>query len=226
MQGRAKLFLTGGKAGGLLVTFPAGIDYEYKAIDQDSLKTSRHMTEEEIIAEHEIIEAAKKDARQFSQVYDRYFDGIFEFIFRRTGDEELADDLCSQTFFRALENLKRYESRGLPFSAWLYKIATNEVNKHFNKTKRNRVFSLEEERVKELMDVEEDEFSQEQVDLLKNTLKELPTSTVEILELRFFEERSFKEIAYILNIGESGAKMRLYRAVEKLRKHFSINWKE
>ncbi len=184
------------------------------------------MTEEEITAEHVIIEAAKKDARQFSEVYDRYFDGIFEFIFRRTEDEELADDLCSQTFFRALDNLKKYEYRGLPFSAWLYKIATNEVNKHFNKTKRNRVFSLEEQRVRELMEVEEEEFSQEQLDLLKDTLNELPTSTVEILELRFFEGRSFKEIAYILNIGESGAKMRLYRAVEKLRKHFSINWKE
>lgn len=184
------------------------------------------MTEEEIAAEQQIIEASKKNVREFSKIYDRYFDGIFEFIYRRTDDEELADDLCSQTFFRALENLKKYEFRGLPFSAWLYKIATNEVNKHFNKTKRNRVFSLEEERVKELMEVNEDGFSQEQIDLLKNTLNELPTSTVEILELRFFEGRSFKEIAYILNIGESGAKMRLYRAVEKLKKHFSINWNE
>ncbi|TRX49341.1 sigma-70 family RNA polymerase sigma factor [Fulvivirga sp. M361] len=190
------------------------------------LKTSRHMTEEEIAAERLLIEASKKDVRKFSALYDRYFEGIFEFIYRRTDDEALSDDLCSQTFFKALENLKRYEFRGLPFSAWLYRIATNEVNKHFNKTNRNRVFSLEEERVKELMDAEDEGFTQAQLDLLKKTLSELPTATVEILELRFFEQRSFSEIAYILNIGESGAKMRLYRAVEKLRSHFNISWRE
>ncbi|WP_255518172.1 RNA polymerase sigma factor [Fulvivirga sp. M361] len=184
------------------------------------------MTEEEIAAERLLIEASKKDVRKFSALYDRYFEGIFEFIYRRTDDEALSDDLCSQTFFKALENLKRYEFRGLPFSAWLYRIATNEVNKHFNKTNRNRVFSLEEERVKELMDAEDEGFTQAQLDLLKKTLSELPTATVEILELRFFEQRSFSEIAYILNIGESGAKMRLYRAVEKLRSHFNISWRE
>ena len=124
-------------------------------IDLNKLIPSRHMTEDEIAAERQIIEASKKDVQAFGKLYDRYFEGIFEFIYRRTDDEELADDLCSQTFVKALENLKRYEFRGLPFSAWLYRIATNEVNRHFNKKKRNRVFSLEEERVKELIESDE-----------------------------------------------------------------------
>ncbi|UII22124.1 RNA polymerase sigma factor [Fulvivirga ligni] len=115
---------------------------------------------------------------------------------------------------------------GLPFSAWLYRIASNEVNKHFNKSKRNKIFSVEEDRVFELFERTDSDFSEEQIMLLLATLKELPTETIEVLELRFFEERSFKEIAFILNIGESGAKMRLYRAVEKLKKHFKVNWKQ
>ena len=195
-------------------------------IDLNKLNSSRHMSDEEIAAEQQIIEASKKDAQAFSAIYDYYFEGIFEFIYRRTDDEQLADDLCSQTFVRALENLKRYEFRGLPFSAWLYRIATNEVNKYFNKRNRNRVFSLEEERVKELMESDDEGFTEEQFQQLKAILNDLPTATMEILELRFFEGLGFKEIAFVLNIGESGAKMRLYRAVEKLRVQFNVNWKE
>ena len=197
-----------------------------KTISIKGLNAARHMTEEEIVDEQKLISASKKDPRAFGQVYDRYFEGIYQFIFRRTDDENLAADICSQTFLKALQNLNKYEFRGLPFSAWLYRVASNEINRHYNKTKRNRIFSLEEERVMELFETDEREFSEAHLTLLKSTLKELPTETIEVLELRFFEDRSFKEISYILNIGESGAKMRLYRAVEKLRKHFKVNWQE
>ena len=195
-------------------------------IDLNKLNTSRHMTDEEIAVEQRIIEVSKRDVQKFRAIYDRYFEDIFEFIYRRTDDEQLADDLCSQTFVKALENLKRYEFRGLPFSAWLYRIATNEVNKHFNKKNRNRVFSLEEERVKELMETDDEGFTDAQIQQVREILNNLPTATMEILELRFFEGLGFKEIAYILNIGESGAKMRLYRAVEKLRVQYNLNRKE
>ena len=98
------------------------------------------------------------------------------------------------------------------------------MNKFYYARKKKKVFSLEEERVKEIMDQGSHEFSQEQIDTLISALNGLPTETMEVLELRFFEGKSFKEISYILNIGESGAKMRLYRAVEKLRKQFNLNW--
>ncbi|UII28075.1 sigma-70 family RNA polymerase sigma factor [Fulvivirga maritima] len=197
-----------------------------KTITLNSLNTARHMTEDDITQEQRVIEASKKDAKAFGAIYDQYYEGIFNFIYRRTDDEDLTADICSQTFLKALQNIKKYEFRGLPFSAWLYRIASNEVNKHFNKNKRNKIFSVEEERVFELFEQSDSEFSEEQIRLLIATLRELPTETIEVLELRFFEERSFKEIAFILNIGESGAKMRLYRAVEKLKKHFKVNWEQ
>jgi len=179
------------------------------------LNAAHHMTEEEIARENSLVEAAKRDAKKFSILYDNYFEGIFNFILRRTDNEPLTSDLTSQTFLKALQNLKKYEYRGLPFSAWLYRIASNEVNKHYNKQKKKRVFSLEEERLLEIIDHNSsEEFSEEQINLLVKTLRDLPTDVMEVLELRFFEERSFKEISFILNIGESGAKMRLYRAVD------------
>ncbi|MEQ9168095.1 MAG: sigma-70 family RNA polymerase sigma factor [Fulvivirga sp.] len=198
-----------------------------RIIDLNALSEARHMTEDQIAEEQKIVEAAKSDARDFAVIYDRYFEQIFNFILRRTDDEALTDDLTSQTFLKALQSLKKYEFRGLPFSAWLYRIASNEVNKHYNKKKRKRVFSLEEERLFEIIETEDGNPELDgQINILISTLNDLPTDVMEVLELRFFEERSFKEISFILNISESGAKMRLYRAIEKLKKYFTVNWKE
>ncbi len=198
-----------------------------RIIDLNALSEARHMTEDQIAEEQKIVEAAKNDARAFAGIYDRYFEQIFNFILRRTDDEVLTDDLTSQTFLKALQSLKKYEFRGLPFSAWLYRIASNEVNKHYNRKKRKRVFSLEEERLFEIIETDNnDPELDEQISTLISTLNDLPTDVMEVLELRFFEERSFKEISFILNISESGAKMRLYRAIDKLKKYFTVNWKE
>ena len=182
------------------------------------MKVGKHLSKEEILKENEWVEDAKSEARNFSKLYDRYFESIFGFIFRRTEDEQLTSDLTSQTFLKALQNIKKYEFRGLPFSAWLFRIATNEVNRYFRKKGKSNLFSIEEDRVRELVDPGADETNEHKIAEMLNILRESPTEVIEILELRFFENRSFKEISYILNITESGAKMRTYRAIEKLRK--------
>lgn len=180
------------------------------------------MTEGELQQEREIIERSRKDPRAFGELYEKYFERIFNYVYRQTDDEELAGDLCSQTFINALNNLPGYEYRGVPFSAWLYKIASNEVNKHYRKKKGKKVFSLEEVRMKELIESSELEWDDEQVQQLLQFMKDLPTDMLQVLELRFFEDKDFKEIAFILDITESGAKMRTYRALDKLRRNFNI----
>lgn len=202
-------------------------DYKINTINLNTVSNSNYMSEQELAEEQKLIAAAKRDARQFAQVYDRYFERIFNFILRRTDDEEISNDLTSQTFLKALNGLKKYEFRGVPFSAWLYRIAHNEVNKYFNKQSRKKVFSLEQEQLFEFIQPEEDEpFDEERLEKLMSVLKNLPTDAMEVLELRFFEEKNFKEISYILNIGESGAKMRLYRAIEKLKQSFNIKYND
>lgn len=181
------------------------------------MERGNYLTEQEIQHENDWVNRAKKDPSEFHVLYDKYFTSIFNFIYRRTGDEDLADDLTSQTFFKALTNLKKYEFRGLPFSAWLFRIASNEVNKFFTKRNKNRVFSLEEERVRQLVGESDQEDMEQKLKLVVEVFKDAPKDIVEVLELRFFEEKSFKEIAYILDISESGAKMRTYRALEKLK---------
>ena len=180
---------------------------------------------EDLHQELEIIERSKKDPKAFGQLYEKYFDRIFYFILRQTDDEEIAGDLCAQTFVNALSHLSAYEHRGYPFSAWLYKIAGNEVNKFYRKRKQKKVFSIEEVRIKELMDQTEETWDEEMIQRLINFMKDLPTDMLQVLELRFFEDKDFKEIAYILDITESGAKMRTYRALDKLRKNFNLKVK-
>lgn len=183
------------------------------------------MSEAEIKEEYLILERSKKDSRAFGELYEKYFDRIFNFIYRQTDDEDLAADLCSQTFLNVLKNVDRYQFRGVPFSAWLYKIATNEVNKFYRKRKNIKVFSIEELRVRELMEQANEDWDEELIQELLRYLNNLPTDMLEVLHLRFFEDKDFKEISFILDISESGAKMRTYRALDRLRKNFNLQIK-
>lgn len=183
------------------------------------------MSEEEIRQEIAIIDRSKKDPKAFGEIYEKYFDRIFYFILRQTDDEALAADLCSQTFVNVLNNLSRFEYRGVPFSAWLYRIATNEINKHYRKFKGKKIFSIEELKVKELIEQVDEGWDEELIGRLIAFMNELPTDMLQVLELRYFEDKDFKEIAYILDITESGAKMRTYRALDKLRKNFNLKIK-
>jgi len=190
------------------------------------VKNFRPMSEAEIVAENHLVEEAKRDINRFNVIYDRYFEALFAFIYRRTDDEQLTDDLVSQTFLKAMQNLSKYEFRGLPISAWLFRIATNELNKHFNRYKKERIFSLEEDMVRNIISSENEDENDEKVAILIKILKEIPTDMMEVLELRFFEGKGFKEISYILDITESGAKMRTYRALDKLKNYFNVKMKD
>lgn len=186
------------------------------------------MTEGEISKEQEIILRSRQDPRVFGELYEKYFDRIFYYLLRQTDDEEIAADLCSQTFVNALSAINKYEFRGLPFSAWLYRIAANEANKYYRKKKGKMVFSIEETRVRELVERTnhgDSEWEEELIVKLIQYLKDLPIDMLHVLQLRFFEDKDFKEIAFILDMTESGAKMRTYRALDMLRKNFNIKVK-
>jgi RNA polymerase sigma-70 factor (ECF subfamily) len=183
------------------------------------------MSEDEIRQEYEVLERSKRDIRAFGVLYEKYFDRIFSFIYRQTDDKDLSGDLCSQTFLIVLKNLDKYQVRGVPVSAWFYKIAGNEVNKYYRKRKSDKVFSLEEARVRELIQQENEDYDEALIQQLIEFMKALPTDMLEVLQLRFFEEKDFSEIAFILDMSESGAKMRAYRALDRLRKQFNLRIK-
>lgn len=163
--------------------------------------------------EREWVEAAKKDIAQFRPLYEKYVDTVFRFFIRRTDDEFLAEELCSTTFFKALDKLYTYQWQGKPFGAWLFRIAGNELRKHFRDKKP--IYVIEEDRLDCL--ILDDEELVDYLPGLINSLDELNDLELRLLELRFFEELSFKQISELLEIRESAAKMRLYRLLNKLR---------
>ena len=158
---------------------------------------------------------------QFRPLYEKYVEKIFRFIFRRVGDESIAHDITSQTFLKAMTHLPKYELRQAPFSAWLYKIAFNEINQFYRKNKAVPLFSLDQDLIENWIEeaayyVKEDTFTE-----LIDFLEQLPTEQVTILHLRFFEGKTFKEIAYILDLTQSKAKMSTYRSLQKLKQYFA-----
>lgn len=176
------------------------------------------------LSEAEIIALAKSDVRHFGQLYENYFDTIFRFIYKRLGGNEAeTGDLCQQTFLKAMANIHRYEDRGLSFCSWLYRIAQNEVNMFFRKQQGNYSVEIEERTFAGMLEEAgiENYMSQETQEILIRLLNEMEQEQLDLIELRFFQELSFKEIAAIYNITEANAKMRVYRILEKLQQKWN-----
>ena len=179
-------------------------------------KNKKQLTESEVIA------LAKQDQVYFGTLYNKYFDQIFRFVFKKLGgDEEITGDLTQQTFMKAMANIQKYEDRGLPFSSWLYRIAQNEVLMFFRKQKKSFTVAIDENKVVGLASeasLSSEYMSQQDQEKLIELLNHLDANHLELIELRFFQEMSFKEIADIYSISEANAKMRTYRILERINK--------
>ncbi|MFK8103591.1 MAG: RNA polymerase sigma factor [Saprospiraceae bacterium] len=179
---------------------------------------NKTVSKETMQAEWLEIQAAQRDASLFRPLYNRYFEMIFRFIYRRTAKEALAADICSQVFLKAMQKLPSYQFKGVPFSAWLYRIASNEITQHFRNVQKNRVVSIDDFSFMDILSEIEGKDSVDYRGALIAALDQLKASDLQLIELRFFEQRPFKEIAAILTITESNAKVKTYRILEKLKK--------
>jgi RNA polymerase sigma-70 factor (ECF subfamily) len=176
-----------------------------------------HQSEDDLLKELEWIRKAQSDPDCFAYLYEKYYRSIFTFIYKRTDQEELTADLCSLTFLKAMLAIGRYQYRGLPFSAWLYRIALNEVNMYFRKHKGERCVSLDSKAARSLVSDESGDLKEEERQTLIRALSRLSLSEMQLIELRFFEERPFAEVAVITGITENNAKVKVYRILEKLK---------
>ena len=177
-----------------------------------------HKNESDLKLEMQQVDAAKVNPARFDVLYEKYYKSIFIFIFRRTSNEEITADLTSHVFLKALINIKKYEYKGVPFSAWLFRIAFNEINMYFRKNNDNRVVSLNDNHVQDI--IQEAALEENTVELQKMmiALKQLDDSDIQLIELRFFEKRSFAEVAQIIGVTENNAKVKVYRILDKLKK--------
>lgn len=184
-------------------------------------KTSKyHQTSEQLLRENEIIEAAKKNPERFEPIYKKYHEQIFRYVYQRMDDMDQAFDVTSQIFLKAITKLHKYEFRGVPFSSWLYRIAMSEVYQYLKDRSAERTVNVDTSGLSEIIDDMEDEDRAADQQRLIQLIGELPDVELQIIEMRYFEKRSFREIGEILGMAENNAKVKSFRIVGKLRKAF------
>ncbi len=181
-----------------------------------------HQSESEIQREETILREAIKNPNAFAPIYEKYYLGIFKFVLQRVENEHIAAEIVSDVFAKAIFNLKKYKFRGTPFSAWLYRVAYNEIVTVFRKQKRNRTVNIPDGSWSLLVS-EEDEKKEDKtlsIKQMKQCMQNLKPHEVELIEMRFFEERAFKEIGEMLEITTENARVKTHRALKKLQKIF------
>ncbi len=178
----------------------------------------------ELQDEARLIEAAKRDRQAFAALYDRYFDQIYSYCYYHTGNRQSAEDLASDTFQRALEGLAGFEWRGVPYSAWLYKVAANLMAKQ---RRRPAFIELPEPLVAPVeQNPERVWLKREQGDELHAAVRRLPLDQREAVLLKFEGRLKNKEIGMIMGRSEGAVKLLLFRAVHKLRRLLSPRGRE
>jgi len=180
------------------------------------METDNLILENEI----EIVERAKTDEIAFKVLYDHYFPKIYKYIFRRTGNREASEDIMSNVFLKAFVNLKKYENRGYPFGAWLYKIATNQLVDYYRRDKSkdsDNLTELEENSIPSVNFLDEVERKRNRM-AIEKILVTLPERYSQIIQLRYFAELEIYEIAETLNIPKTHVSVLIHRALECFQK--------
>jgi len=180
--------------------------------------------------EQELVRRAASDASAFGELYDHYYPSILNYCVRRTGNVQAGHDITAETFFKALKHLGRLRSPDGSFSAWLYRIATNEVNTYFRRG-RYRAVSLEalqeagafdpiapDDPAAELIRAEEALAKHQAFVHCQRLIAQLPLHYQEVLGLRFFDGKQLKEIAAILGKPEGTIKSLLHRGLNELKR--------
>lgn len=169
------------------------------------------------------IEAAKKDPGAFGELYERYVDRIYSYIYHRVGNVHDAEDLTSRTFYRALSHIQGYKDKGIPFSAWLYRIAHNLVANWHRDRKRKPVVTLDELVTKSLLDQQPETMAEieDNTRMLREVIRGIDPSRQELLVLKFTEGLSNAEIGSIMGRSEGAIKSLYHRTLLQLRKGLS-----
>ncbi len=177
------------------------------------------MPEPEFNEEEVLLHASQGDRDSFGLLYERYIDRIFNYVYYRTGNTHDAEDLTARVFQRAMNHIHNYTDRGVPFSAWLYRIAHNLIaNWHRDRSRRQEIPLNEVPVLPSREDRPETTLvrSQEQDSLLR-LIRQLPPERQTLLILKFVENMSNAEIGQIMGRSEGAVKSLYHRTLLALR---------
>ena len=168
--------------------------------------------------------ACQGNAEAFGALYELYIDQIYNYIYFRTSNGKDAEDICSRVFIRALNHIERYEDRGYPFSAWLYRIAHNLVVNWYRDSERVEEISLLDQYPPPTVDgsVEERIEQIDEKEQLLKVINSLPEDRKELLILKHVEGLTNYEIGQIMDRTEGAIKALYHRTLESLRDDYDL----
>jgi RNA polymerase sigma-70 factor, ECF subfamily len=162
-----------------------------------------------------LIEAAQKDPARFTELYEENFERVYAFVARRLRERADAEDVTSEVFHQALANIRRFEWRGVPFCGWLYRIAANAIADRAKRAanERGNPGGGDPPASEEALGVEQIERRAK----LFRLVHTLPAEQRRVIEMRFAEEKSIREIASELQCTTGAVKQLQFRGIQKLR---------
>lgn len=166
--------------------------------------------------------AQQRDQKAFAQLYERYFDKIYRYVVLRIGNKTEAEDVTQQVFLNALQSISSFRWKGVPFSAWLFRIAHNQVVDYLRKKTRQATESLDESLVISKSDPQLVVEQRLDIEQLMLATKQLTKAQQEVIALRFVSELSTAQVAKVMGKSEGAVKALQHSAIVALRKALSV----
>jgi RNA polymerase sigma-70 factor, ECF subfamily len=167
------------------------------------------------VEERLLVEAAQKDAARFSDLYEANFERVYAYVARRVQNRSDAEDLTAEVFHQALAKIGQFEWRGVPFSAWLYRIAANAIADRWQRASREQGSPAADDPPDVSGGANPEEV--ERRARVYRLVAELPDDQRRVIEMRFAEEKSIREIARGMKRTAGAIKQLQFRALTNLR---------
>jgi RNA polymerase sigma-70 factor (ECF subfamily) len=164
-----------------------------------------------------LIEAAQNDPSRFAELYENNFHRVYAFVARRVNDRDEAQDVTAEVFHQALKNLGRFQWRGVPFAAWLLRIATNALADRWQRASRGIEVQAEDSLEERAESDAGNTAELERHAMLFELVDRLPADQRTVVLRRFVDQKSIREIAQELGRSEGAVKQLQFRALETLR---------
>ncbi len=185
----------------------------------DALECQLESDDEILDEDQMLVSAARQDTEAAGMLFDKYYSEILGYIYHCTYDGTIAEDLTSNVFLAVFRHLERYNWRQIPFRAWLFRVATNEVRMHWRRTKHVKIISLQPDNDIQVAEqsVSDSMVAAEEYRLLHKALLELKVKYRTVIILRYFEDKAIAEICEITSRKEGTVKAQLHRGLAKLQ---------
>jgi len=172
--------------------------------------------------EDDLVERAKIDSEAFGELYDHYFGQIYRFVYSRLRDQDAAEDVTSEVFFKALRAIGRYRPSGHPFSAWLYQISVNAINDHYRS--KRPVSSLDgaiavADAARPVVDTVLDHV---EADRIWAAIDSLPPQQRTAMTLKLGEDMKLAQIGQIMGKSEGAVKLLIHRGMIGVRQRLGV----